>query len=327
MRVPVNILKHHYYSRAWERTFLGGNEGIRRFSQKKAFRKKGGREDEFCTFVYDTPNIGDNIQTIAQLGFLPEGADVVSVSRDELNKYEGESRYCIMNGWFTHSPGNWPPGEKINPLFVSFHISRNQIASKKYRAFYKKHEPIGCRDQATVRKLKKIGVDAVFTGCLTLTLNNPNEGRRGDDVVVCESHLEGDHLPSAPRLFERLIPSDIKRDAKYVRHGVRNKHKNNYVYKTRKALRLLDLYSTAKLVITSRLHCALPCIAMGTPVVFLHEEWSSDERFEGYREILNGYGPSANEIDVNWNQPVPADVEGIKENITTFVERKFEEMG
>ncbi|WP_264821067.1 polysaccharide pyruvyl transferase family protein [Acinetobacter schindleri] len=33
---------------------------------------------------------------------------------------------------------------------------------------------------------------------------------------------------------------------------------------------MLEKYSTAKLVITSRIHCALPCLAMGTPVIYIN---------------------------------------------------------
>ena len=33
--------------------------------------------------------------------------------------------------------------------------------------------------------------------------------------------------------------------------------------------RLLDLYAGAKAVVTTRLHCALPCLALGTPVLFV----------------------------------------------------------
>ena len=32
---------------------------------------------------------------------------------------------------------------------------------------------------------------------------------------------------------------------------------------------LLERYKKAKVVFTSLIHCALPCIAMGTPVVFV----------------------------------------------------------
>ena len=48
---------------------------------------------------------------------------------------------------------------------------------------------------------------------------------------------------------------------------------------------LLETYANAGLVITSRLHCALPCIAMGTPVVFVGAYDNS--RFQGLGNLVN----------------------------------------
>lgn len=49
-------------------------------------------------------------------------------------------------------------------------------------------------------------------------------------------------------------------------------HENNEIptneARFRRAEELLNKYLTAKLVITSRIHCALPCTGIGTPVVF-----------------------------------------------------------
>ncbi|MGV0033849.1 MAG: polysaccharide pyruvyl transferase family protein [Candidatus Azotimanducaceae bacterium WSBS_2022_MAG_OTU7] len=48
---------------------------------------------------------------------------------------------------------------------------------------------------------------------------------------------------------------------------------------------LLERYRTqAKLVITSKLHCALPCIAMGIPVIFFADK--RDERLHLVREFI-----------------------------------------
>ena len=49
---------------------------------------------------------------------------------------------------------------------------------------------------------------------------------------------------------------------------------------------LLEIYEQADLVLTSRIHCALPCLGMGTPVVlFVNDEW--DLRFPGLIDWLN----------------------------------------
>lgn len=52
------------------------------------------------------------------------------------------------------------------------------------------------------------------------------------------------------------------------------------------AEQLLAQYANARLVITSRLHAALPCLAFGTPVLFVVEN-VNDPRFSGNLELLN----------------------------------------
>ena len=51
---------------------------------------------------------------------------------------------------------------------------------------------------------------------------------------------------------------------------------------------LLEIYKQAELVITSRLHCALPCRAFNTPVIFIHADYGKDRRFSGLYQELNG---------------------------------------
>ena len=57
---------------------------------------------------------------------------------------------------------------------------------------------------------------------------------------------------------------------------------------------LLHKYAKAKLVITSRIHCALPCLALGTPVIFVNgfDSFVDSCRFDGILELFN-------RIDIN----------------------------
>jgi hypothetical protein len=97
----------------------------------------------------------------------------------------------------------------------------------------------------------------------------------------------------------------------------------DYAGKTRLANTLLDVYARAKLVITTRLHCALPCLALGTPVVFLHERYAEDRRFDGLREYLRGYGPDAQSADIDWENPRPTDISGIREQLSSRLSRSI----
>jgi hypothetical protein len=125
-------------------------------------------------------NIGDYIQSIAARLFY----DTVDIflEREELNNYNGNFKIkAILNGWFMHNPGNWPPSENIIPKITSFHITPDNapfMLRQDGVAYLKKHGPVGCRDFWTKTLLDKYGVPCYFSGCLTLTL-----GRKYKEAV------------------------------------------------------------------------------------------------------------------------------------------------
>ena len=106
-----------------------------------------------------------------------------------------------MNGWFMHKVEtdagrskftnlpkrklfnnniDWPPPSNIKPIFISFHINNKDMLDECYIPYYKMNEPIGCRDRSTSKYLTDRGVDAYFSGCLTLTLDNMNKDCKED---------------------------------------------------------------------------------------------------------------------------------------------------
>ncbi|GGX27157.1 polysaccharide pyruvyl transferase family protein [Aquimarina muelleri] len=258
-------------------------------------------------------NVGDNIQSLAAKQFLPR-VDTF-LNREKLGEYKGDPVKLIMNGWFTHNIHNWVPSEDIDPVFVSFHMNNTAapaMLSEKGIAYLKKHQPIGCRDQFTADTLKAKGIDAYFTGCLTLTLDSYKvaDEERGEDIYIV------DPLYSYPR------PEKIFYNTKYTvknilngtafQLGKKNKHLKNFIsedvlnsaefinqeppsnqlndeQKFEMAEALLHKYAKAKLVITSRIHCALPCLALGTPVIFVNgfDSFVDSCRFDGILELFN----------------------------------------
>ncbi|MDR2193935.1 MAG: polysaccharide pyruvyl transferase family protein [Treponema sp.] len=49
---------------------------------------------------------------------------------------------------------------------------------------------------------------------------------------------------------------------------------------------LIKKYAAALLVVTSRLHCALPCLGLETPVIFIAEDLQ-DKRLGGIKELFS----------------------------------------
>ncbi len=62
----------------------------------------------------------------------------------------------------------------------------------------------------------------------------------------------------------------------------------NPTYRIRYAEHLIKIYAMAKLVITSRLHVALPAATFGTPVIFVSEKLN-DPRFNGLIDLVHHY--------------------------------------
>ena len=273
-------------------------------------------------------NIGDYIQSLAAKQYLPKVDHLVN--REQLGEYNAEEIAMILNGWFCYNAENWVPSKSINPLFVSFHINstaEKKMLSDKGIEYLKAHSPIGCRDNRTAELLKQKGVDAFYSGCLTLTLDNYKvpDNERTEDVYIVDPFF--DYPTIEP------ISSDIKRFAKVVLKGELSKlnqkdkllelvldkeliNTANYTYqvlpgkkhseseKFEIAESLLRKYARAKLVITSRIHCALPCLAMGTPVIFLD---AFDREYDTCR--FDGITGLFNTVKINLNGEIKANFE------------------
>lgn len=132
--------------------------------------------------------IGDYIQALASAQFLPY-VDGFLDRDEDLKSYRGEICSMIMNGWYMHNPENWPPSERIIPLFVAFHLNvlaKEKLVSDASIAYLKRHEPIGCRDVNSMNILMAKGIKAYFSGCMTLTLGlkYKSESKSGKSFMV-----------------------------------------------------------------------------------------------------------------------------------------------
>lgn len=263
-------------------------------------------------------NVGDNIQSLAAKQFLPK-VDVY-INRERLGEYKGEKVKLILNGWFTHNIKNWVPSDAIDPIFVSFHINNTAapyMLNEKGIEYLKKHQPIGCRDQFTADTLNKKGIKAYFTGCLTLTLDSykVDDLEREDKIYIVDPLY---NYPRPEKVFynsKQTVKNLL--NGKVFKLGKKKKHIKNFISKEvlntaefvnqeppsniysdeqkfQMAEDLLNKYARAKLVITSRIHCALPCLALGTPVIFVNgfDSFVDSCRFDGILELFN-------RIDIN----------------------------
>ena len=270
--------------------------------------KKYNKTKTFGILFANTSNLGDDVQTIAQMQYIPKGAKTIIVDRETVNE---ESRKCnlIMNGWWMHNDKNFPPHKNINPLYIAFHIEKKGLVSDKAIKHYKKYQPIGCRDIHTMNLLKKKGVDAYFSGCLTLTLKNPFTNPKRDKIYIVDAHLTSKKVYpwGSDHLLAKLIPKHIRDQAEYIEHEIPEDLDQNDMYARQKYVKenLLNKYAQAKLVITSRLHCALPCVAYNTPCIALYSGINTDNRWGGLKDYVYGYTSVDDKVEMDFNNPKP----------------------
>jgi hypothetical protein len=247
-------------------------------------------------------NVGDYIQSLAARQFLPRVDRYIN--REKLSEYSGPKTKLIMNGWFMHNPKNWPPSPDIVPLFISFHIHKKAAAAilnQKGVSYLKKYE-VGTRDHSTLNLLKAKGINAFFSGCLTLTLGNSFQNKAGTDILFVDVLHKPSFIGRRKRILRKLFDDKITRFARWITHRYPERHYRTEDSRFQLAIYLLNLYQNARLVVTSRLHCALPCLAMGTPVIFVDGCSSSDrDRLEGLDRILNIIKLCSGKVSTNFD--------------------------
>lgn len=213
-------------------------------------------------------NLGDEIQTLAAQALLPRVDG--HVCRERLDAVH-EPCIVPLNGFFMQS-AHWPPAPAVTPLFFAFHVapaSQPLIASPEGIDYLNRHGPIGCRDEGTTRLLAGHGIDAYTSRCVTLTLpRRESEPANGKVFLVAGTDLD----------FASIIPRSIRREAIQVNQAkLRLPHLSAALRRAMAAEVLAAYRNHARLVITSKIHCALPCVAMGIPVVFLYGRSRRDD--------------------------------------------------
>lgn len=239
--------------------------------------------EKYGVIFAPTTNIGDDIQTLAAINFLKKKGitDYSFLNREELHLYDGEELNLVMNGWFMRDPRNFPPSDKIKPIWISFNMSNSpEYMVSENIEYFKKQPPIGCRDQATVDHFNRQGIEAYLTGCLTLYFDK-YENKGGKKYLV-DVDGECNYVPSIN------LNKSLFKDFEIVNHETFKYFEIDVAKRIKLAKQFINNYQKASLVITSRLHCALPCRAFGTECVFIHKKYDTDHRFTGLKGILNG---------------------------------------
>jgi len=261
-------------------------------------------------------NIGDYVQSLAAKQYLPKVDHYLS--REKLDKYSGDKLKFIANGWFMHNPENWPPSPKLDALPVSIHINRpyaQRMLTTKSVNYFKKFDEVGCRDYHTAELLCDKGVNAYYSCCLTTTLKKPADIVKKKQILIIDAlHAVPDflafkkmplryflsHLKSG-NFFRSFYKDGVYKkiidtlslgedyDVIYIKNSLDGEGVSTEV-RFKMAESYLKELASSSLVLTSRIHAALPCLAYNTPVVFLkfgQKSLSNTYRFKGIIDHMN----------------------------------------
>ena len=246
-----------------------------------------------------TTNMGDDFQTIACYTTLKKMIDFdpIYINRESLNNYNGEKIYVIMNGWYLHNINNFPPSDKIIPLFISFYCECENLI-KNNIDYFKEYEPIGCRDYHTKKLFDIYNIQSYCSGCITLCLN------LSDITSTNITNITKDNVIFNDLYGETLYIKKI--NDKTINSIEQNNKNETIIKKTNEIINLIDIDDVnkrlqyakeliielykGKKIYTSRLHTFLTLYAINnfdfTNIIFINEDIDTNHRLYFIKTIL-----------------------------------------
>lgn len=223
-----------------------------------------------------TDNLGDDLVTLAAMQRLPRvdrTLDVDALDAPLSGLADDDHLVLLASGLFLRSSAHWPPEKHIAPVCIGVHISEEDAWGLPVSSLdgagleaLAACAPIAARDVRTANRLAKLNIPHTLTGCLALTLEHPPVKRSG--VICCD----------APEEVVAVI-REFRQDVSCVTHELSNPSPD-FSARMDSAKAMLTRYASAEMVFTRRLHCAMACLAVGTPVLLLYRpEYEDISRF------------------------------------------------
>lgn len=254
-------------------------------------------------------NLGDNLQFLA-IDFIYNKMgieDVHYLDMSEVASYKGEKLVLPLN-WCLFD-NNYMRGDyldisdNIEPVFLGMTVcSRDEerFFNRENINYLNQHGPIGCRDEYTYQKLSQHGIHAYLNGCVTITL--PKRNKLGKKLFLVDAPVElRTAIENKMGMEYECMTQQCYLEIDEAHRSLRQMAINHYRY----------ILENAAVVVTSRLHVASPCVALGIPVIFARRE--VDIRFGWIDKLLRLYDQDEFS-EINW-KPKEIVFENIKQVI------------
>ena len=217
--------------------------------------------------------------------------DLITCYPYELCEYNGE--YCILP--INVYSLNLNLSSRILPVFLGITVGGSGKLDNKTLNTFRRFSPVGCRDERTMRNLLEQGIDAYLQGCLVAT------------------YPKRPTLPSQKKVFFvnpekgilNYIPKGLLENYEFFSHDYYTTSdelfSNGGLYNLGE--KLVERYNTEpRLVVTSKYHSAILCLALGIPVVMVIE--NNYFKYSWLEKFIPIYEPK-DYANINWNpEPV-----------------------
>jgi len=275
-------------------------------TEKFAVPGVGDIEKQHCR-IY---NSGDDVQSYASAGWMP----FISEIRNKVSALHNYTGYYIGNAYFgdlsfklTDADYEYENMQKIT-LASIFSSAPGINGMEGYlRNYTNRVGPFGSRSTVTDSLLKARKIKSYFSACLTLTLNMEGAVLSSNAALQKSRYLQNNILkPNTTKLPSpenktkiifidvvdpQAVPKSVwdSENAIHLKANVEPWYPNcektmgrySYSYK------LLSTYANqAKVVITSRIHAALPATALGIPVIFVENSGSRSNWLPGGKQLV-----------------------------------------
>jgi hypothetical protein len=225
----------------------------------------------WALLTHQTDNLGDDIQSLAALQHLPGASRLLDRELLPVGYPDLHAR-IILNGWWMHRPERLLHMRgHLDAALISMHFSipnaapsgpqsaREILRHPRVRGFLEAQGPVGCRDFDSQALLDECGIPSYFSGCLTTTLRTLAEP------------VDLEHAPilcvDVPTAVVRRIKRETRRSVTLATNSIQKDARP--IDRLARAEFRLSQIQRARAVITTRLHAALPSLALGTPVVLI----------------------------------------------------------
>lgn len=263
------------------------------------FSKKGENNNRIMS-------MGDIFECLAILNIYHsmgiQADELVTCYPYELDSYDGEYVVLPINVYSLNIDWSY----RILPVFLGLSLGGGHELSKENLKYLRRFQPIGCRDERTMRKLLHEGIDAYLQGCLVVTFEEREQNLPTQNKVFFVDPHAGikDYIPEFLLENYEFFSHDfyINQDDEIAgTHSAENQETANHFEQNMYELgrKTIERYKKeAKLIVTSKYHAALIALALGIPVILIME--NNYYKYSWIEKYIPVYEPK-DFMNIDWN--------------------------